>query len=83
MVRVISNKDGLNDAIAKDPALGKGFCIGHSYFVLNEQCSDDLLRSIVNYDILPMLREYWFDNDAEYDKWAQKLQEAVNDGDEW
>ena len=83
LVRVISNKDGLNDAIAKDPALGKGFCIGHSYFVLNEQCSDDLLRSIVNYDILPMLREYWFDNDAEYDKWAQKLQEAVNDGDEW
>lgn len=82
LIRVISGTDGLNAAIAGDPTLGKGFCIGHSYFVLgdNEPCSDELLCDIVNYDILPMLQEYWFDDAKKYQEWADKLHKAVNDG---
>lgn len=82
LIRVISGTDGLNAAIAGDPTLGKGFCIGHSYFVLgdNEPCSDELLRDIVNYDILPMLQECWFDDAKKYQEWADKLHKAVNDG---
>ena len=53
--------------------LGKGFCIGHSYFIFDEPCTDALLKSIVNYDILPMLAEYWFDEEDQYALWAARL----------
>ena len=62
----------LNDVISKDASLGDGFCIGHSYF-----CGGDLtterLRTIIEYDIKPMLREYWFDNDTKYQEESGKL----------
>lgn len=61
----------LNDDIKEK--LGKGFCIGHSYFVFDEPCSDALLRNIVNFDILPMLAEYWFDDEEQYEAWASRL----------
>ena len=65
----------LNKVIVEDDSLGKGFCIGHSYLC---NLTDDYdLQSIVEYDILPMLREYWFDNDVSFDKEAEKLREAV------
>ena len=57
---------------SKDASLGEGFCIGHSYF-----CGGDLtterLRTIIEYDIKPMLREYWFDNDTKYQEESGKL----------
>ena len=46
----------LNEVINHDDSLGSGFCIGHSY--LCELGSDYDLESIVEYDIIPMLREY-------------------------
>lgn len=53
----------LNEVIKKDDSLGEGFCIGHSYFCIDPtDYSDEWLRSVVEYDIAPMLREYWFDN---------------------
>lgn len=62
----------LNEVISKDASLGEGFCIGHSYF-----CGGDLtterLRTIIEYDIKPMLREYWFDNDTKYQEESGKL----------
>lgn len=60
--------------------LGKGFCIGHSYFVFDEPCSDELLKSIVNYDILPMLAEYWFDDEEQYEMWASRLNGVFENG---
>lgn len=60
--------------------LGKGFCIGHSYFVFDEPCSDALLRSIVNFDILPMLAEYWFDDEEQYEAWASRLNGVFENG---
>ena len=64
----------LNREIALDKSLGKGFCIGHSYFCGRVVCTEDWLRSIVDYDILPMLREYWFDDDAKFQRWENILQ---------
>ena len=67
----------LNKVIAEDDSLGSGFCIGHSYLC---NLGDDYdLESIVEYDIIPMLREYWFDNNERFNKEAQKLREAIND----
>lgn len=72
----------LNNEIADDPSLGKGFCIGHSYFcgLQADECTQELLEGIVEYDILPMLSEYWFDNLTEkVVPWSEKLYGALND----
>lgn len=63
----------LNKEIAADKSLGKGFCIGHSYFCGQDTCTDAWLDSIVNYDILPMLSEYWFDDTAKLQRWENIL----------
>ncbi len=44
-------------------SLGRGFQIGHSYFCGREEkgVDDEWMRSVVEFDILPMLSEYWFD----------------------
>ena len=69
----------LNKAIASDDSLGTGFEIGHSYFCGCKECTDSWLKSVVNYDIIPMLQEYWFDNKNEAQKWGAKLLAAIND----
>ena len=63
----------LNEKIALDKTLGKGFCIGHSYFCGQESCSEEWLREVVDFDILPMLSEYWFDDIQELQKWNNVL----------
>ena len=66
----------LNQAIQSVPSLGSGFCVGHSYFCGFSgpgECTDELLRTIVEYDILPMLREYWFDSPGEVQRWENYL----------
>jgi 5-methylcytosine-specific restriction protein B len=65
----------LNKVIECDDSLGSGFCIGHSY-LCNLNGGYDL-ESIVEYDIIPMLREYWFDNDGKFNQEAQKLRNAI------
>lgn len=63
----------LNKEIAMDKSLGKGFCIGHSYFCGRDVCTDEWLHAIVNYDILPMLSEYWFDDTGKLQRWENIL----------
>lgn len=63
----------LNKEIALDKSLGKGFCIGHSYFCGQITCSDEWMYSIVDYDILPMLSEYWFDDNDKLKRWENLL----------
>ena len=70
---LISRIKELNYEIANDKTLGKGFCIGHSYFCSRDICTDEWLRSVVEYDILPMLSEYWFDDASRLQKWENIL----------
>lgn len=65
----------LNNFIAQDKSLGKGFCIGHSYFCNRqpETCTDQWMQSVVEYDILPMLGEYWFDEYGKLQQWENNL----------
>ncbi len=70
---LISRVKELNKEITLDKSLGKGFCIGHSYFCERDTCSDEWMQSIVNYDILPMLSEYWFDDSAKLQRWENIL----------
>ena len=77
--KLIEKTEELNDAISEDSSLGKGFRIGHSYFCFNEHnvCTDEKLRMIVEYDIIPTLEEYWFDNKTEFEKWEKDLRDVV------
>ncbi len=63
----------LNREIMQDKSLGKGFCIGHSYFCNADECTDEWMKDIVDYDILPMLSEYWFDDSAKLQRWENIL----------
>ncbi len=68
----------LNEEIRKDKTLGKGFCIGHSYFCDKkiEDFSEEWLQSIVDYDIVPTLEEYWFDDDKKVERWKNILHDV-------
>ena len=76
VIRCIKN---LNDTIAKDETLGEGFCIGHSYFcgLTPEELNDESLSSIVEYDIIPLIKEYWFDEPAKVRDWSERLRRAL------
>ncbi|WP_394234139.1 AAA family ATPase [Niallia oryzisoli] len=69
----------LNKEIASDNALGKGFCIGHSYFGGQKECTDEWMMEVVEYDILPMLSEYWFDEPTKLQRWENILHGVFND----
>lgn len=68
---LISKVSELNEELRRDKSLGKGFCIGHSYFCgrTKDNCTDRWMQAVVDYDILPMLSEYWFDDDSKVQRW--------------
>lgn len=67
----------LNEFITNDEALGDGFRVGHSYFCPKEEISIEWLQSIIEYEILPLLNEYWFDEPDKVKYWSDKLNEAL------
>ena len=69
----------LNKAIAADESLGDGFCIGHSYFcnMDADSCTDAALASIVDYELIPMLKEYWFDEPGKVREWSDRLRRSL------
>ena len=75
--RLVAELKSLNNAIVEDKSLGKGFCIGHSYLCGETICTDEWLQGVVEYDILPMLAEYWFDELDKYEEWKKRLTDAV------
>ncbi len=77
--RLIEKVKELNKAIAADESLGEGFELGHSYFCGQKIVTDDWLHQVINYDLVPMLQEYWFDNRKEVEKWKNALNAIFND----
>ena len=71
----------LNMEIAKDDSLGRGFQIGHSYFCgkNKENCTDQWMRLVVEFDIIPTLEEYWFDEPNKLEYWKKNLRGVLND----
>lgn len=68
----------LNNEISADSSLGKGFCIGHSYFCNREVCTDGWMSEVVEYDILPTLSECWFDEPEKLQRWGDRLRRVLN-----
>ena len=71
----------LNKEITEDKALGSGFQIGHSYFCGRETdgCTEEWMRSVVEFDILPTLSEYWFDDPVKFKRWENNLRGVFDD----
>jgi len=67
----------LNDAIREDGSLGEGFCIGHSYFCELQDVTADALKDIVEYELIPLLKEYWFDEPSKVAAWSDNLRSVI------
>ena len=76
---LVREVESLNRVIAEDESLGEGFCIGHSYFCNMEadSCTDVALASIVDYELIPMLKEYWFDEPGKVRDWTDRLRRSL------
>ena len=69
--------ENLNVAIAADESLGEGFCIGHSYFCNLKKDETPNLSGIVEYELIPLLKEYWFDEPTKVKDWSNNLRSAI------
>ncbi len=78
----------LNEAIRSDESLGAGFEVGHSYFCNapeasdapnQEEALDSWINMTVEYEIIPLIKEYWFDDPDKVTEWSDKLREAKKD----
>ncbi len=67
----------LNERIASDDSLGEGFCIGHSYFCNLKEASNEALTGIIDYELIPLLKEYWFDEPSKVKEWTDRLKRAI------
>lgn len=78
---LIDQVKALNKEIARDNSLGRGFCIGHSYFCGRKagECTEDWMRAVVAFDLLPTLAEYWFDEPEKLKNWEKKLRGVFDD----
>ena len=75
--KLLDEVKNLNEDIKDDPSLGSGFRIGHSYFCDSEAVTDTNLPNIVEFEIVPMLEEYWFDNPIKATDWSERLRSAI------
>lgn len=77
--KLIACVESLNNVISNDESLGDGFCIGHSYFcnLLPDTINDQILSYIVEYELIPLLKEYWFDEPTKVKDWSSNLRSAI------
>jgi 5-methylcytosine-specific restriction enzyme B len=62
--KIVDKMQYINHEIAEDTSnLGKGYCIGHSFFCpgTKGEFGEDWYREIIQFEIAPLIREYWFD----------------------
>lgn len=73
LVTMIRRKvEKLNDEIMNDVNLGKGFRIGHSYFCDYDD-SDKWYEEVIKYEIEPLVKEYWFDEENKAKNYIEEL----------
>ena len=70
----------LNQDIKEDESLGEGFRIGHSYLCnLKSENVAEKLNYIIEYELIPLLKEYWFDEAEKIEYWSDRLRSVLND----
>ena len=67
----------LNLQIKEDPLLGENYQLGHSFFLPRGDnfagLDRDWYEGVVRTEIVPLLREYWFDNPKKADQAEKRL----------
>ena len=78
---IVTAMTKLNETIASAPELGEGFKVGHSYFCGATKVADQQrwLNDIIDLEIGPLLKEYWFDNTKRYEEVMQQLRKDLAD----
>jgi 5-methylcytosine-specific restriction protein B len=75
--QIVKRMNDLNKEISDDQAnLGSGFCVGHSFFCTKREPQSteaEWYRQIIENEIAPLLKEYWFDNAKNALKWFDRL----------
>jgi 5-methylcytosine-specific restriction protein B len=74
---LITVVESLNNTISSDESLGDGFRIGHSYFCTDDEITDEWLKSVVEYEVIPLIKEYWFDEPTKVRDWSATLRSAI------
>lgn len=74
---VVNRISALNSTISEEEMLGRNYQIGHSFFIPRGDDFKELDRgwyeSIVETEIIPLLNEYWFDNNEKAAEEGQRL----------
>lgn len=76
--KVIDRLTDLNKKIADEDnsGLGEGFCVGHSYFCIKPvagQSDSEWYKTIIEYEIAPLLQEYWWDDKSKAEDCIREL----------
>jgi 5-methylcytosine-specific restriction enzyme B len=75
--RMVIDLTALNSEISNDRAnLGSGFCVGHSFFctgISDVGATPEWYREVISSEIMPLLREYWFDDETKINDWEARL----------
>lgn len=75
--RLIDAVGSLNREIASDESLGEGFQIGHSYFCTEDEITEEWLHAVIEYEVIPLIKEYWFDEPGKVRDRANLLRDAI------
>jgi 5-methylcytosine-specific restriction protein B len=63
---IVERMSKLNQEIREDPLLGENYELGHSFFLPKGDnfvgLDKNWYRRVVRTEIVPLLKEYWFDN---------------------
>jgi 5-methylcytosine-specific restriction protein B len=74
---IVERLTKLNQEIREDPLLGENYEIGHSFFLPKGDNFAGLdktwYRRVVRTEIIPLLKEYWFDNPRRASEAEKKL----------
>jgi 5-methylcytosine-specific restriction protein B len=74
---IVTRMAALNRQIKEDSLLGENYQIGHSYFTPRGDNFAGLdmnwYRNIIHTEIVPLLKEYWFDNPKKAEEAESRL----------
>ena len=72
---IVKTVSELNNTISKDQQLGDDFAIGHSFFMSYEEETDEKtwFNTVLEYEIKPLLQEYWFEDKPKANDELRKL----------
>lgn len=81
LLKVVECIKQLNVEIQNCESLGAGFQIGHSFFCGKNifDGNDNAIKDILIYEIIPLISEYWFDDQEKLNFEVQKLLASLND----